>query len=76
MLMLTGFLGAGKTTLLRELLDHLASREHLADVILNDMENAYIDRETLKDHAANVAALTGSCVCCEGHLAYLYSILV
>ncbi|MDG1357705.1 MAG: GTP-binding protein, partial [Akkermansiaceae bacterium] len=67
MLMLTGFLGAGKTTLLRELLDHLASREHLADVILNDMENAYIDRETLKDHAANVAALTGSCVCCEGH---------
>ncbi len=67
MLMLTGFLGAGKTTLLRQLLDHLASREHLADVILNDMENAYIDRETLKDHAANVAALTGSCVCCEGH---------
>ncbi|MGB2403446.1 MAG: CobW family GTP-binding protein [Akkermansiaceae bacterium] len=67
MLMLTGFLGAGKTTLLRDILDHLASREHLADVIINDHENAYIDRETLKNHAADVVALTGSCVCCEGH---------
>jgi len=66
MLMLTGFLGAGKTTLLRAILDDLATREHLADVILNDRENAKIDRETLRDHAASVAALTGSCVCCEG----------
>lgn len=67
MLMFTGFLGAGKTTLLRELLDHLTTREHLADVILNDRENAYLDKETLKDHAADVKALTGSCVCCDGH---------
>ena len=67
MLMLTGFLGAGKTTLLRALLDDLSTRELLADVILNDRENAYIDKETLKDHAADVAALTGSCVCCDGH---------
>ena len=66
MLMLTGFLGAGKTTLLRSLLDELKSRNHLADVILNDRENAHIDRETLQDHAESVAALTGSCVCCEG----------
>lgn len=66
MLMLTGFLGAGKTTLLRSLLDHLTTHEHLADVILNDIENARIDRDTLRDHAASVAALTGSCVCCEG----------
>jgi len=66
MLMLTGFLGAGKTTLLRSILDNLARREHLADVILNDRENARLDRETLRDHAASVAALTGSCVCCEG----------
>ena len=66
MLMLTGFLGAGKTTLLRALLDDLATRNHLADVILNDRENARLDRETLRDHAASVAALTGSCVCCDG----------
>ena len=65
MLMLTGFLGAGKTTLLRSLLDDLTNRGHLADVILNDRENAHLDQQTLQDHAASVAALTGSCVCCE-----------
>ena len=43
MLMLTGFLGAGKTTLLRSLLNELTTRGHLADVILNDRENALID---------------------------------
>ena len=66
MLMLTGFLGAGKTTFLRSLLNELADREHLADVILNDRENARLDKETLKNHAANIEALTGSCVCCDG----------
>jgi len=66
MIMFTGFLGAGKTTLLRDLLIDLASRNILSDVILNDRENAYLDRSTLKDHAVEVKALTGSCVCCEG----------
>ena len=42
MVMLTGFLGAGKTTLLRSLLNELATRGHLADVILNE--------QTLKSH--------------------------
>lgn len=67
LVMLTGFLGAGKTTLLRELLDNLSARKHLADVILNDRENAHIDSATLKDRAADVAALSGSCVCCDGY---------
>ena len=66
LLMLTGFLGAGKTTLLRELLDCLASQEIKSDVILNDRENAYIDKATLENHASAIKALTGSCVCCEG----------
>ena len=66
MLMFTGFLGAGKTTLLRELLDLLADQKIESDVILNDRENAYIDKATLKDDAADIRALTGSCVCCEG----------
>jgi G3E family GTPase len=66
MLMLTGFLGAGKTTFLREILGELSREEIQADVLLNDRENAQIDRETLRDQAASVAALTGSCVCCEG----------
>ena len=42
LLLLTGFLGAGKTTLLRSVLDGLAKRKHLADVLLNDRENATI----------------------------------
>jgi len=66
MLMFTGFLGAGKTTLLRELLDLLADQEIESGVVLNDRENAYIDKMTLKNHAADIRALTGSCVCCEG----------
>ena len=66
MLMFTGFLGAGKTTLLRDVLGYLNSKKLLADVILNDRENAYIDKTTLQDHAAEVKALTGSCVCCDG----------
>lgn len=66
MLMLTGFLGVGKTTLLRSLLRELKIRKHLADVILNDRENALIDKETLQEDAATLAALTASCVCCDG----------
>ena len=66
MLMFTGFLGAGKTTLLRELLDLLADQEIESGVVLNDRENAYIDKMALKNHAADIRALTGSCVCCEG----------
>ncbi|MBK1834859.1 GTP-binding protein [Roseibacillus ishigakijimensis] len=66
LLMLTGFLGAGKTTFLRALLGDLTARGHLADVILNDREDARLDQAALQDHAASVEALTGSCVCCEG----------
>lgn len=66
MVMLTGFLGAGKTTFLRHVLQSLGKRSCLADVILNDRENARIDREALRDDAETVAALTGSCLCCEG----------
>lgn len=66
MVMLTGFLGAGKTTFLRSLLDDLLAREHRADVILNDRENAQIDSETLVGKAASIETLTESCVCCDG----------
>lgn len=75
MLMLTGFLGAGKTTFLRSILDELSSRKCLADVILNDRENAQIDQEALHESAASVEALTGSCVCCEG-MDELYDIIL
>ena len=75
MLMLSGFLGAGKTTVLRSILDELNRRDRLCDVILNDRENADIDRETLRDHIKFVEALTGSCVCCEG-IDELYDMLL
>lgn len=66
MLLLTGFLGAGKTTLLREVVHELGRKGVDADVILNDRENALIDRDALADDAAWVGDLTGACVCCEG----------
>lgn len=66
LVLLTGFLGAGKTTLLRHTLDALAARQLLADVILNDCENPQIDAESLRQRAASVLPLAGSCVCCEG----------
>jgi len=66
MVMFTGFLGAGKTTFLRDFLGSLADKKIDSDVILNDRENAHIDKATLEDRAAEVEALTGSCVCCEG----------
>ncbi|MEM9235337.1 MAG: GTP-binding protein [Verrucomicrobiota bacterium] len=66
MILLSGFLGAGKTTLMRRCLSELKSRQLRADVILNDRENAEMDCETLRDQAASVAALAGSCVCCDG----------
>jgi G3E family GTPase len=65
LIMLTGFLGAGKTTFLRRCLAALKKRQILADVILNDRENAELDCETLRDQAADVTPLAGSCVCCE-----------
>jgi len=66
MVLLSGFLGAGKTTFLRLCLKALTEHHLVADIILNDRENPEIDCETLRDHAASVSALAGSCVCCEG----------
>jgi len=67
MVMFTGFLGAGKTTMLMEFLGHLKYLQVKSDVILNDRENAQLDRATLSDHATAVQALTGACMCCDGY---------
>ena len=75
LVMFTGFLGAGKTTLLRKTIDVLAAHDVLVDVILNDRENANLDCATLRDHAASVIPLAGSCVCCES-LGELTSLLL
>jgi G3E family GTPase len=50
---------------MRDTLTALSARELLVDVILNDRESAELDCETLRDHASNVMAMAGSCVCCD-----------
>ena len=62
---LAGFLGAGKTQFLRALVPALLRRGLRARVILNDLENAAIDAATLRDLQAELAPLTGNCLCCE-----------
>lgn len=65
-MLITGFLGAGKTTLVRRLLEGLKPYQITADVILNDYEDAEIDGQRLRDHAAGFQALSASCACCGG----------
>lgn len=61
----TGFLGAGKTTFLKMVLPELARRGLRPSVIINDYQNARVDADTLRELAAGVQAIEGSCVCCE-----------
>ena len=65
LLFLTGFLGAGKTTLLRGILEESYKLGRVADVILNDFENAEIDAATLPPGAASIAPIAASCACCD-----------
>ncbi len=64
LLLLVGFLGAGKTTYLRELLPALRDAGLDAHVIINDYQNARVDAELLRDLAATIRPISGSCVCC------------
>jgi G3E family GTPase len=65
LVILAGFLGAGKTRFLRALVPALLQRGLRSRVILNDVENAEIDAATLRDLQAELAPLTGDCLCCE-----------
>jgi G3E family GTPase len=65
LVILAGFLGAGKTRFLRQLVPALLRRGLRSRVILNDVENAQIDVATLRDLQAELAPLTGDCLCCE-----------
>lgn len=65
LVILAGFLGAGKTSFLRALVPALLRRGLRSRVILNDVENAAIDTATLADLQAELAPLTGNCLCCE-----------
>ena len=65
LVLFSGFLGAGKTTVLRKLLPLLRAKRIPGHVIINDYGNAVFDAELLRDEAASLEEVTGSCVCCE-----------
>jgi G3E family GTPase len=64
-LILAGFLGAGKTTFLRALASDLVRRAVRPRIILNDLENAGVDGAALRDLDAELAPVSGGCLCCE-----------
>jgi G3E family GTPase len=64
-LILAGFLGAGKTTFLRGVVTELVGRGLRPRIILNDLEDARVDGATLRDLEAELAPVSGGCLCCE-----------
>lgn len=64
LILLVGFLGSGKTTYLRRLLPELRGRGIDPHVIINDYQNALVDAELLRELAASIVPISGSCVCC------------
>jgi len=64
LILLVGFLGSGKTTYLRRLLPELRGRGIDPHVIINDYQNARVDAELLRELAASIIPISGSCVCC------------
>jgi G3E family GTPase len=65
LVILAGFLGAGKTTFLRGVVTELVRRGLRPRIILNDLENARVDGATLRDLEAELAPISGACLCCE-----------
>lgn len=64
LILLVGFLGSGKTTYLRRLLPALSACGMDPHVIINDYQNARVDAELLRELAASIVPISGSCVCC------------
>ncbi len=64
LVLLVGFLGAGKTTFLKGLLPRLREGGLDPHVIINDYQNAQVDAAQLRGLAAEIAAISGDCVCC------------
>lgn len=67
-IVIVGFLGAGKTTLLKKLTKDYLLADWKPFIILNDYQNANIDRQQFLDVLARdqIEALSGSCICCSG----------
>jgi G3E family GTPase len=64
LVLLVGFLGSGKTTFLKRLLPLLQERGVEPHVVINDYQNAQVDAEQLRGLAAEIAPITGDCICC------------
>ena len=64
LVLLVGFLGSGKTTVLKRLLPLLRDHGIEPYVVINDYQNAQVDAEQLRGLAAEIAAISGDCVCC------------
>ena len=64
LVLLVGFLGSGKTTFLKNLLPALKDLQIEPHVIINDYQNARVDAEQLRGLSAEIAAISGDCVCC------------
>ncbi|HEU4678984.1 MAG TPA: GTP-binding protein [Terrimicrobiaceae bacterium] len=64
LILLVGFLGAGKTTFLKGLLPRLCEGGLDPHVIINDYQNAQVDAAQLRGLAAEIAAISGDCICC------------
>lgn len=64
LVLLVGFLGSGKTTFLKNLLPELQGLGVEPNVIINDYQNARVDAEQLRGLAAEIAPISGDCVCC------------
>jgi len=64
LVLLVGFLGSGKTTFLKNLLPRLQGRGIEPHVVINDYQNAQVDAEQLRGLAAEIAGISGDCVCC------------
>ena len=63
-IILTGFLGSGKTTLLRGVISRLSEMSKVK-VIINELGEASLDHQLVRQLSEQVRLLGGGCACCN-----------
>lgn len=61
-ILIGGFSGSGKTTLIRKLVEHLGKQEQKVVVIVNEIGEIGIDRDTISEGEVETREITGGCV--------------